>query len=212
MRIGMGDLRGRSSASGLGDISTLAATVQKVEGYYPPGTPNYPTGSLAWRNNNPGNLRLAGQPGASQGEGGYAKFPSYSAGYQALLNQINYQATPGYRSPATGQVYPQGQNLSEFINTYAPAADSNNPSAYLATLVQATGYPADTLLSTVISGAAAPPTSTDPSTGGVDATDSTTVTDLTSTDTPAESQATTDMTPLLLAAIGAGLLWVFFGR
>ena len=190
MRIGMGRI-GNGGLRGLGGIDTLAATVQKVEGYYPPGTPGYPNGSV----NN------------------YAKFPTYAAGYQALLNQIQYQATPGYRSPATGQIYPQGQNLSEFINTYAPAADSNNPSAYLATLVQATGYPADTLLSTVISGAAAPPTSTDPS-GGVDATDSTTVTDLTSTDTPADTQggASPDMTPLLIAAVGVGLLWVFFGR
>ena len=212
MRIGMGRI-GNGGLRGLGGIDTLAATVQKVEGYYPPGTPGYPNGSVAWQNNNPGNLRFAGQAGASQGVNNYAKFPTYAAGYQALLNQIQYQATPGYRSPATGQIYPQGQNLSEFINTYAPAADSNNPSAYLATLVQATGYPADTLLSTVISGAAAPPTSTDPS-GGVDATDSTTVTDLTSTDTPADTQggASPDMTPLLLAAIGVGLLWVFFGR
>lgn len=201
--MGIGQIKPSLGTLG-GGLDTLAATVQRVEGYYPPGTPNYPTGSLAYRNNNPGNLRFVGQPGASMGEGNYAKFPSYSAGYQALLNQIQRQAAPGYRSPATGQVYPNGQNLSEFINTYAPAADSNNPSAYLATLVQSTGYPADTLLSTVISGGAAAP---------VDATDSTTVTDLNSTEAPALPEQDTDVTaPILILAVGAGLLWAFFGR
>lgn len=175
-----------SRPQGLGDINTLASTVQQVEGYIAPNS-QYPQGSLAYQNNNPGNLRYAGQPGATLGTGGFAKFPSYAAGYQALLNQIQYQATPGYRSPADGSVYPNGQTLSQFINTYAPSSE-NNTSAYLAQLTASTGYGPNDLLSTVISGLApsalAPGTtdisdnltsdSTDDSTG-IDLTDPTTL-------------------------------------
>jgi hypothetical protein len=199
----MSSLRG---PQGLGDISTLAATVQRVEGYYPPGTPNYPNGSVAWQNNNPGNLRFAGQPGASAGVKGYAKFPTYADGYQALLNQINMQATPGYRAP-NGTTYPNGQTLSEFINQYAPAADSNNTSAYLSTLVQSTGYPPDTLLSTVISGGVSAPgmvadVTTDPNADP----------SLADPNADPTVAAISDMTPLVLGIIGLGLLWVFVGR
>lgn len=206
MRMGIGQIKSSLGALGAGGLDTLAATVQRVEGYYPPGTTGYPNGSLAYRNNNPGNLRFVGQPGGSQGEGGYASFPSYATGYQALLNQILAQSAPGYRSP-NGSVYPNGQTLSQFINQYAPVADNNNTSAYLSTLVQATGYPADTLLSTVISGGAtAPPAVSD------DATDSTTVTDLNTTDAPAIPDDSADITPILILVVGAGLIWAFFGR
>jgi len=127
----------------LGDIKTLADAIQRVEGYIPPNA-QYPQGSLAYQNNNPGNLRYAGQPGAvqacTQNNGCFAKFPTYDAGYQALENQIQIQAA-------------QGQTLSQFINQYAPPADKNNTSAYLSTLVAATGASADTPLTDVISGA-----------------------------------------------------------
>ena len=36
------------------------------------------------RNNNPGNLKFAGQPGATRGEGGFAKFPTREAGMAAM--------------------------------------------------------------------------------------------------------------------------------
>jgi hypothetical protein len=52
---------------GLGTTSSpnaaiIANTIQQVEGYYP--------GSLAYTNNNPGNLIFVGQAGATQGAGG----------------------------------------------------------------------------------------------------------------------------------------------
>ncbi len=132
---------------GMGDINTLATQIQKIEGYYPPGTPGYPNGSLAWQNNNPGNIRFANQPGAVQGAGGFAKWPTYDAGYQGLLNQINYQAA-------------KGQDLSQFINQYAPPTE-NNTNQYLASLVQATGASPTTPLTTIIGappGISLPPT------------------------------------------------------
>ena len=53
-------------------VNTIAQAIQQQEGYYP--------GSLAYTNNNPGNLIYAGQSGAVQGSGGFAKFPDYSTG------------------------------------------------------------------------------------------------------------------------------------
>lgn len=45
---------------------------------------------LAVNNNNPGNLKYAGQPGAiGQDASGYAIFPNVDAGFQALYNQLN---------------------------------------------------------------------------------------------------------------------------
>ena len=45
--------------------------------------------TLADRNNNPGNLVFAGQPGAQQTSSGYASFANPQDGIQANLNQIN---------------------------------------------------------------------------------------------------------------------------
>ncbi len=85
------------SSSGL---ATIAATIQQVEGYYP--------GSLAYQNNNPGNLIYVGQAGATLGAGGFAAFPSYDAGYQALLNQIQNYAN-------------RGLTIDQMMAIYAPA-------------------------------------------------------------------------------------------
>jgi hypothetical protein len=116
--------RGRVSRA-LGDINTVAATIQQVEGYYP--------GSLAYRNNNPGNLMYVGQPGATQGANGLAVFSSYDAGYQALLNQINLDAS-------------RGETISQFTAKYAPASAGNDPTSYANTIASAAGLsPSDPL-------------------------------------------------------------------
>ena len=106
---------------GLGSFDTVAQTIQTVEGWFP--------GSLSQRNNNPGNLRPAGQPGCTP-VGGFCSFASYQAGYQALLDQISLDAA-------------RGETIGQFLNKYAPAQDSNNPTSYAATGGTATGtYPA----------------------------------------------------------------------
>lgn len=43
---------------------------------------------LATRLNNPGNLKYAGQPGASPGDRGFAVFKTFDAGLEALKRQI----------------------------------------------------------------------------------------------------------------------------
>ena len=117
-------------------VNAIAQAIQTQEGYYP--------GSLAYQNNNPGNLVYAGQPGASQGAGGFASFSSYTLGYQALLNQINLDATRGTDvngNPTT--------TVGQLIASWAPSSDpANNTPAYIASVAGQTGYSAsDNLLS-----------------------------------------------------------------
>ena len=78
------------------------------------------------RNNNPGNLRFANQPGATRGELGFARFNSPEAGIEALRRQV-YLDTQG-----------RGLTLSQFINKYAPP-NENNTSRYVSYVSQQTG-------------------------------------------------------------------------
>ena len=163
----MNILRRHLGLGSVGDIATLAAAIQQMEGYYP--------GSLAYKNNNPGNLVYAGQVGATKSCSSngycYASFPSYDAGYQALLNQIQGQAA-------------SGQNLQQFIWQYAPpcpkagqipdpttglcpdGTKGNNTDAYLNSLVSATGASASTPLTDVIGGSSSSASSSSVDTGG----------------------------------------------
>lgn len=81
-------------------------------------------GGLAARNNNPLNLKFAGQKGASLGEGDFAKFNSFEDGWNAGVNQLSL-ATSGRSS-----VYNPQMSLYEFYSKYAPASDNNNPVGY----------------------------------------------------------------------------------
>lgn len=86
-------------------------------------TPNLPQA-----NNNPGDLRFAGQTGASQGKSGFADFPTPQDGYAALLNDIQTKIN---RSP--------NETLEQFSDSYAPADDGNNPAEYTAKLATQIG-------------------------------------------------------------------------
>jgi len=96
-------------------------------------------GSLAQRNNNPGNLRFAGQKGATKGDGGFAKFPSYDLGYAALVNDIKAK-----QSGKTKTKLGPNSNLLDLMNVYSPAADSNDPQRLATTLAQGLGVGVDT--------------------------------------------------------------------
>lgn len=121
---------GGAGLAGLGDFtSDLATAIETVEGYYPPGTPGFPQGSVAWRDNNPGNLRTA--PASFQqitppAAAGYADFVSFSVGWAALLNDVTAKIN-------------RGLTLTQFLNVYAPAGDGNNPASYTATVAAALG-------------------------------------------------------------------------
>jgi hypothetical protein len=137
---------------GLGDfVSSLASAIQNYEGWFPPGSPGYPQGSLSYRNNNPGNLRPGSLAvGATGSNSGYAVFPSYQAGLAALIGLIQ-----------SNQYY--GDTLTQFFQTYAPSADNNNPAAYAAGVAAQLGVDANTPISQLEAGAAAPVVSSDDS-------------------------------------------------
>jgi len=128
---GLNGLRGLGVAQILdqGTVEAIAAAIQQQEGYYP--------GSLAYINNNPGNLIYAGQAGATQGQGGFAKFPDYTTGLQALWNQIQLYAS-------------RGMTIQEMMNVYAPAGQGgNDPVLYAQNVAAAVQSTPDTLLTDV---------------------------------------------------------------
>jgi hypothetical protein len=173
-------------------VNAIAQAIQTQEGYYP--------GSLAYTNNNPGNLVYAGQAGASPGAGGFASFSSYTAGYQALLNQINLDATRGTDvngNPTT--------TVAQLIGSWAPASDpANNTPAYVSSVAAQTGFdPSASLFSlgspastTVDTSAAAD----QPLTGEV-------LTD----DTSSADFSGVDLSGLTPSSLPAGILWLAGG-
>jgi len=117
---------------GIGQLSVVANTIQTVEGWFP--------GSVSYTNNNPGNLTCANQTGMiGCSSSGFAIFPDYSTGYQALENQISLDAS-------------RGESILQFTNKYAPASDGNDPSSYAQTIAGATGLSVNDPLSTAIAG------------------------------------------------------------
>jgi len=127
---------------GLGQTSgaaQIAATIQRIEGYYP--------GTIAYANNNPGNLIYEGQAGATPGSGGFAVFSSYSDGYQALLNQIDTYAN-------------QGITIEQMMEKYSPAPSAscttacagNNPQLYASNIANSLGVSTDTTVADAIAG------------------------------------------------------------
>lgn len=110
-------------------LTVIADAIQQQEGYYP--------GSLAYENNNPGNLIFVGQQGAVLGASGFAKFPSYEAGRDALLRQLQLYAK-------------RGLTIQEMMDIYAPAGHGgNNPVLYAVNIANSLGVPVTTKLNEI---------------------------------------------------------------
>jgi uncharacterized membrane protein len=89
-------------------------------------------------NNNPGDLRNIGQEGATQGAGGFAKFPTPQEGFGALLNDLQHKIKT--KPNAT---------LADFSNTYAPPSDGNDSAGYTAKLANQLKVPPNAPLSSL---------------------------------------------------------------
>jgi len=125
-------------------IDSLALAIARMEGYLD-ASGAIRSGTIAFRNNNPGNLRSWG---STPVVGGYASFPTASAGWVALKRQIELNIG-------------RGLTLEEFFGGkpgvyrgYAPGADNNNPAGYAANVAQWTGIPLGQPLNQVGAGAA----------------------------------------------------------
>ncbi len=119
-------------------IADLANAIARFEGFLVPG-------SIAQRDNNPGNLRAGpGQVGTDSG--GYAIFPDVATGQAALERQIQLNIDRGL---TLDQFF---GGLPGVYSGYAPAADKNNPGQYSATVAGWLGIDNKTPLSQVIGG------------------------------------------------------------
>ena len=103
---------------------------------YDDGREERRTGTLAWRNNNPGNIRsgrFARSMGAIGSSGGFAVFPTYEQGRRAkeelLFNTDSYK----------------NRTIAGAINRYAPSSE-NDTRSYINSIVRAVGVNSNTPL------------------------------------------------------------------
>lgn len=111
-------------------VELLACAIATQEGWFMPG-------STPQVRRNPGDLRFAGQMGATRPAGASAAalepiavFPSNALGVTALFRQLWLQVA-------------EGQTVAQIISQWAPATE-NNTSQYLQDVLAWTGLPAST--------------------------------------------------------------------
>ena len=120
---------GVSGGCSLDTRRALGAAIQQMEGWSP--------GTRSYRNNNPGNLRYVGQPGAiGKDDAGFAQFPDFDTGFNALLRQIDLYCQ-------------RGLTLAGMTAIYAPSSDGNDPFAYAQFLANRLGVTVDTKLTDI---------------------------------------------------------------
>lgn len=94
--------------------------------------PGEASNNISVRQNNPFNLKYAGQEGAEKGARDFAAFPSTEAGIVAGLKQIKLDQS-------------RSLNLSQFINKYAPP-NENDTTGYIKDVANLTGTTPNTPL------------------------------------------------------------------
>lgn len=121
-------------------VDSIAQAIIRQEGDAP--------GTRARRNNNPGNIWDgvgAGKstriwPNLPTDDKGFVIYPSYEAGYAALLNDLQIKVN-------------RGMTLEQLITMYAPP-NENNTAAYIANVARWTGLPTSTPLNQLPAAAA----------------------------------------------------------
>lgn len=89
-------------------LESMARAIMDFEGYF--------QGSASQRNNNPGNLKFAGQTGAvGRDNQGHAIFNTFEDGWNALINQLKIAFT-GHST-----IYSPTDTLRSFFSKYAEA-------------------------------------------------------------------------------------------
>jgi hypothetical protein len=99
-------------------IVSFAESIATMEGFYNEKP------SVAFRNNNPGNLRSWGTTPIHEG---FARFPTLEAGWKALRAQVEknlFFRKLTIREFFAGKTDESGRRV---YGGYAPAADANNP-------------------------------------------------------------------------------------
>lgn len=91
------------------------------------------TRAIGLRNNNPGNVRFAGQAGATLGEGGFAKWPTLAEGIQGANHQLDLYAKRGINT------------IGAIVSKWAPKSE-NDTEAYIGRLEKQLGINRNTQL------------------------------------------------------------------
>lgn len=87
--------------------------IKEYEGYFP--------GSRSFRNNNPGNLKFAGQHGTTgKDDKNFAIFKDYDSGYKALRSQLKLAASGG------SKYYKPDMSLIGFFEIFAPVHENDS--------------------------------------------------------------------------------------
>jgi hypothetical protein len=101
------------------------------------------------RNNNPGNLKFAGQPDATQGDGGFAVFPSLDSGFAALDRQLT-KTTNEMPSLTLTQFFARYLGQSDFMTP--KVTSQGDPFSYANTVAAKLGVSADQTLGQIFGG------------------------------------------------------------
>lgn len=117
-------------------LERLTLAMAEHEGWLIPNEQNCPNGSIAYRNNNPGNLRKS--PFSVGTIGGFALFKTEADGWAAFRWDIRQKAIGNTSTGLNGN-----STLRDLIHTWAPTEDGNDPNSYLHNVMQMTGFSAD---------------------------------------------------------------------
>lgn len=127
--------------SGLKMISDWANAIFNFEGGKP--------GDLNVRNNNPGNLKFAGQPGATQDTRGFAVFQSFDDGFAALQRQLS-KTLSDFPSLTLTQFYARYLGQSDYLNP--KVTDQGDPFAYANAVGKQLGVSPDQTIGSIFGG------------------------------------------------------------
>lgn len=114
-------------------IDKLMFAMCQHEGWTPAGAPGNPTGSVAFRHHNPGNLRSS--IFQSSVVDGFAVFSSDLVGWMALQHDISMKAMGKTTTGLNGE-----STLEDFIKVWAPSSDGNDTKAYLNAVCAQSGF------------------------------------------------------------------------
>ena len=131
----------------MGLTESIAQAIATMEGFFQ-------SGSIAQRNNNPGNLRSWGNAPVVNG---YASFATPEDGWNALYSQVNTNIGRGL------SLYEFFAGKPGVYPGYAPSSDSNQPVQYAQFVATQAGINPATPLNTIDSGS--PPNPTKPRRG-----------------------------------------------
>lgn len=120
-------------------LERLTLAMAEHEGWDPNAENRGQRGSVAFRNNNPGNLRSS--PFQIGTRDGFALFNTEADGWAAFRWDIRQKAKGQTITGLNGR-----STLRDLIHTWAPTEDGNDPDCYLQSVLHMTGFTAEMTL------------------------------------------------------------------